>query len=144
MTTSGGGASASALDTRWEGHLTALCALQDAAQPLTAALGRWLRTQRRQAAAGSIRRDRRAALDRRVPGWDSADDPALRRWLVQAEDLINFVDLAGRMPGARRGPDEARMYRWLSRARTLSRHSKLSKNRVKVLDKGLPGWREAA
>lgn len=121
-------------DERWNANLSAL-----AAAP-TPGLRAWLGSQRRAAAAGTLKEHRRAALDAALGGGWSAPAPAAPGWDTRAEDIIDFVDLHGRFPRSTGLDDEAPLARWLSAQRAAARAGKMAPRRMTRLDKAVPGW----
>jgi hypothetical protein len=128
-------------EERWKSQLALLSEATAAGTPVRGRLKVWLKSQRRAAAAGQLSAARKSSLDERAPGWDRpAVDPELL-WLGRAEDLANYVDFSGRLPGSAGGPAEATgLYRWMSYQRGLARAGRLTKARRKWLDKNVPGW----
>ncbi|QOT19217.1 helicase-associated protein (plasmid) [Paenarthrobacter sp. YJN-5] len=128
-------------DERWNSKLSLVAEARTAGVPLPGQLKVWLKSQRRVAAAGKLRPDRRQALDTRTPGWDRpAVDPELL-WLGRAEDLANYLDFSGRLPASSSIDTEATaLYRWMSYQRGLARAGKITRARRKWLDKNVPGW----
>lgn len=123
---------------RWADALKQAAA---ATTPVSGPVKVWLKTQRRAAASGTLAPERRAVLDARVPGWDRPSVSTQSLWQCRAEDLANFADFAGRLPGsAAKDTDEAGLYRWMSYQRSLARAGTLPKARRKWLDKNVPGW----
>lgn len=124
---------------RWEAQLALFAAA--GATPLPRPLNAWLKAQRHAAATGTLRADRKAALDAHAPGWDRTAEQAEQTWLGRAEDLANFVDFSGRFPASSGGTAEAAgLYRWMSYQRALARSGKLTAKRRKWLDKNATGW----
>jgi hypothetical protein len=128
-------------EERWNSQLALLSQARTAGVPVRGQLKVWLKSQRRAAAAGSLRADRKASLDAAAPGWDRPALGGEYLWLSRAEDLANYVDFSGRLPASAGGTAEATgLYRWMSYQRVLARAGRLTKTRRKWLDKNVPGW----
>lgn len=128
-------------EERWNSQLALLSQARSAGTAVRGQLKVWLKSQRRAAAACSLRADRKAALDAAAPGWDLPALGGEYLWLSRAEDLANYVDFSGRLPASAGGTAEATgLYRWMSYQRVLARAGKLTKARRKWLDKNVPGW----
>lgn len=128
-------------EERWNSQLALLTQARSGGTAVRGQLKVWLKTQRRAAAAGNIRTDRKSALDAAAPGWDRPALSGEYLWLSRAEDLANYVDFSGRLPASAGGTAEATgLYRWMSYQRVLARSGRLARTRSKWLDKNVPGW----
>lgn len=125
-------------DDRWKIQLDALALSMKSGSPLDENLKGWLANQRRLLAAGTLKPERKDALDRSVPGWQEGSE---HQWRSRAEDLADYVDLNGGLPPYEAGDGEtAVLYRWMNYQRFLARSGKLAKKRLDWLNKQVPGW----
>jgi len=101
-------------------------------------LGRWLQVQRRQLARGELKRNRKRALDRVAPGWDS-ERRSDQKWSRRVDELAAFVAARGRFPRHTRKDDAERaLQNWLVKVR---KDDDLSDDQVAALDAAVPDWR---
>ena len=106
-------------------------------------LGRWLQVQRSadRRGEGWLTGERKATLDRLVPGWRDSAQPSGPSWRETAHALQDFRQEHGKWP-SQIGPtaEEARLGRWLTSQRRLSRIGKILEDRQQWLDNHVPGW----
>lgn len=125
-------------EDRWKLQLAALALSMRTGDPLDENLRNWLLAQRRAEAEGTLKPERREALDRDVPGWQEDSD---HQWRSRAEDLADYVDLNRGTPPYEAGESEtAVLYRWMNYQRFLARSGKLPKKRLDWLNKNVPDW----
>jgi hypothetical protein len=125
-------------EDRWKMQLGALALSMRTGDPLDDSLRQWLLAQRRALADGTLKPERREALDRDVPGWQENSD---HQWRSRAEDLADYVDLNRTTPPYVAGESEtAVLYRWMNYQRFLARSGKLPKKRLDWLNKNVPDW----
>jgi hypothetical protein len=125
-------------EDRWKIQLRALALSMRTGDPLDENLRAWLLAQRRALADGTLKPERREALDRDVPGWQENSD---HQWRSRAEDLADYVDLNRSTPPYVAGESEtAVLYRWMNYQRFLARSGKLPKKRLDWLNKNVPDW----
>lgn len=120
-------------DQQWRARLNAAVAGERSAAA-------WIRAQRRAERTGTLGVARKASLDAELPGWDTSP---LARWMEAATDLVDYEDLNGALPTAAGNAESRRLSRWLAYQQNRHAAGKLPKDRIKWLDKKLPGWATA-
>ncbi|WP_350348530.1 helicase associated domain-containing protein [Agromyces sp. G08B096] len=100
----------------------------------------WLAGQRSAARAGRLLPNRRADLDRLLPGWASTEEDA---WRSRARAAAAFIIRHGHPPTVRSPEPGARTLAvWLGRQRSLEAAGLLPESRRTWLSRHLPGWHD--
>ncbi|WP_028245550.1 helicase associated domain-containing protein [Pseudoclavibacter soli] len=97
--------------------------------------GRWLHKRRQAAGRGDLSPERRALLDRQLPGWDKTDAPQVRPFEDHLANVVSFLIEYGRFP--KQSEPEGK---WLHKQRREAYLSNLLPERRAMLDQQLPGW----
>lgn len=101
------------------------------------ALGEWLASARRAAAAGSLPETHRSHLFAFLRGWAAAD----LSFEHSLTSCCAWVVANGRLPrGGSTDPEESHHATWIANRRTDRLLGRLSASREQTLDAALPGW----
>ena len=105
-----------------------------------ARLGRWLTTQRGMARQGKLLDERQRWLDARLPGWNAAGSRK-DAWVRNAHALGTWRDQHDRWPTAKaKDPVERQVGQWLKNRREDARANRLTRSRIRLLDRVAAGW----
>jgi predicted helicase len=102
-------------------------------------LGQWVNVQRTNYAKGNLSADRAAQLEK-LDGWVWDGRDAL--WEREFSRLLEFVNTTGALPRQADVTDDGfNVGQWMIAQRQFFRRGKLSADRIKRLEKEVPGWK---